>query len=103
MDPLADAPPAGRVAALWRFPVKSLQGEAAPALAFGPSGVDGDRGLGESSTLPPAGVGQDGPRAARRLGRHRRRRECASACPTGRRWAGEPGTDAALWAWPAAR
>ncbi|HEV2124747.1 MAG TPA: MOSC domain-containing protein [Chloroflexota bacterium] len=34
---------AGSVVALWRYPVKSMQGEELPALAFGPRGAAGDR------------------------------------------------------------
>jgi MOSC domain-containing protein len=33
----------GRVASLWRFPVKSLRGEQLSALEIGPTGVIGDR------------------------------------------------------------
>jgi hypothetical protein len=33
----------GRVVGAWRFPVKSLQGEAVEALDFGPAGAAGDR------------------------------------------------------------
>ena len=33
----------GTVAALWRYPVKSLRGEALERVAIGPSGVPGDR------------------------------------------------------------
>lgn len=33
----------GRVAQLWRFPVKSFQGERVESLDVGPTGVDGDR------------------------------------------------------------
>jgi uncharacterized protein YcbX len=35
--------PLGTIAALWRFPVKSLRGEALPRLALGPTGAAGDR------------------------------------------------------------
>lgn len=34
---------AGSVVALWHYPVKSMQGEELPALAFGPRGAVGDR------------------------------------------------------------
>ena len=33
----------GRVVELWRFPVKSLQGEQVDAVELGPTGIDGDR------------------------------------------------------------
>lgn len=33
----------GRVAEIWRYPVKSMQGESLARAVFGPGGVDGDR------------------------------------------------------------
>ncbi len=42
MDPLT----CGRVGELWRYPVKSLQGERLKRVAIGPLGVKGDRALG---------------------------------------------------------
>lgn len=36
----------GTVAGLWRYPVKSMQGQAVDALTVGPSGVEGDRNFG---------------------------------------------------------
>ena len=38
------APTGARVAALWRYPVKSMQGERLDAATIGPSGILGDRG-----------------------------------------------------------
>lgn len=38
--------PVGRVAALWRYPVQSLQGETLAAVRIGPEGVPGDRAFG---------------------------------------------------------
>ena len=35
-----------RVVALWRYPVKSMQGERLPEVGVGPLGLDGDRGAG---------------------------------------------------------
>lgn len=36
----------GRVATLWRYPVKSMLGESVGPIAVGDSGLEGDRGLG---------------------------------------------------------
>ena len=92
--------PAGRVAALWRFPVKSLQGEAARALAFGPNGVDGDRawaivdpasGRALSAKTVPALLDA----SAATVGGEVRLTLPGGATLT----AGEPGADAALSAW----
>ncbi len=41
-----DLPLAGRVVALWRYPVKSMGGDAHEELEFGASGVLGDRAFG---------------------------------------------------------
>lgn len=43
---MGDAEIVGRVAELWRFPVKSMQGERLVAFELGPGGVAGDRRYG---------------------------------------------------------
>jgi hypothetical protein len=96
----ADPTPPARVAALWRFPVKSLQGEAAPTLAIGPTGVDGDRawaildpatGRALSAKTVPALLEAS---AASVAG------EVRVTLPGGTTLvAGEPGADATLSAW----
>jgi len=43
---MGDAHAAGQVAELWRFPVKSMQGERVDQLELGPTGVAGDRRYG---------------------------------------------------------
>lgn len=43
MSAIEDTPSLGRLAACWRYPVKSLQGGQTEHLVIGPSGVDGDR------------------------------------------------------------
>ena len=43
---MGDAAIVGRVAELWRFPVKSMQGERLDGLELGPDGVAGDRRYG---------------------------------------------------------
>ena len=45
----------GRVEALYRYPVKSMGGEALDAADLGWHGVDGDRRLGSGASMIAAG------------------------------------------------
>jgi uncharacterized protein YcbX len=49
----------GAVVALWRYPVKSMQGEACPALALDPRGVVGDRRFAVRDAQGKLGSGKD--------------------------------------------
>lgn len=45
----------GYIAELWRYPVKSMAGEACLSLGIGPSGIDGDRRFAFESADAPIG------------------------------------------------
>ena len=47
--------PLGHIAQLWRYPIKSMQGERCETLCVGPHGIDGDRRFAFESADAPVG------------------------------------------------
>ena len=65
-----------RLAQLWRYPVKSLRGEALSVARLTPDGVDGDRVVHVAGPRGPLHRAHP-TRAAHHPGRHRARRHAA--------------------------
>lgn len=97
---MAVPPVLGTVTQLWRFPVKSMQGEQVAASELGPQGLTGDRGWAVRDTT--TGKVLSAKRVGALLSATARRRDgmVTITLPDGQVLAaGEPATDAALSAW----